>query len=179
MLLIVWVFFFSGVVYTRILWKAWLFNGLFIKYALPESTQMSFLIFFLFHIWNFLYRLQLQDRIHILHHNVSYGNSFRWYNFLSFSLLTLLLGIGHERHRRATPLGHRWGGCWSKRKRSVGSEPVKLFLLLISRPDYQLRETYDLIRRWIFPDFTCLKVDSELVVQVLSAVSGERHTYRE
>lgn len=56
---------------------------------------------------------------------------------------------------------------------------MKLFPLEISRPDYQLREIYDLIRRLIFPDFRCLKVDSELIVQVLAAVSGERRIYRE
>lgn len=56
---------------------------------------------------------------------------------------------------------------------------MKLFPLEISRPDYQLREIYDLKSGKIHLLIRCLKVDSELVVQVLSAVSGERHTYRE
>lgn len=51
---------------------------------------------------------------------------------------------------------------------------MKLFPSEISRPDGQLKEIPAYIRREIVPGFRCLKVVSELVVQVLSRVTGER-----
>lgn len=63
-------------------------------------------------------------------------------------------------------------------KRSV-SEPVKLFPAEISRADDQLTEVPKCIRKWIVPGFRCPKVVSELGVQVLFAVAGEKQIYKE
>lgn len=51
---------------------------------------------------------------------------------------------------------------------------MKLFPSEISRPDSQLKEVPDYIRRGIVPGFRCLKIVSELVLQVLSSITGKR-----
>lgn len=66
-----------------------------------------------------------------------------------------------------------------EKKRSVRSEPVKLFPAEVSRADDQLMEVSDYIRKWIVPGFGCPKVVSELGVQVLFTVAAESQIHEE
>lgn len=81
-----------------------IFNDLFIECAVHECTRTCLLIFLLLFFHLEFYRLQLQERIHIIHHDVSYSNSFYCYNPLGLSPFLLWWGDAGMRGRQGTSL---------------------------------------------------------------------------